>query len=73
MNIAEVVAMVAELAEVDEAQVSAETVLEELEAWDSLAVVSFMAMVDESHGIKIQARAISAAKTVNDLLVLVSA
>ncbi len=44
--------------------------LENLGGWDSLAVVSFIAMVDEQLGMTLQPRAIADCKTVDDLFVL---
>lgn len=41
--------------------------LDSLESWDSLAVISFMALVDEHFGISLQPRQIAACTTVADL------
>jgi acyl carrier protein len=44
--------------------------LADLEAWDSLAVMSFIAMVDENCGMAVAPKQIAACKTVDDLLAL---
>jgi acyl carrier protein len=41
--------------------------LSSLEGWDSLAVMSFIAMLDEHSGQTVSAKAIVACKTVDDL------
>lgn len=45
--------------------------LEDLEGWDSLAVISFIAMVDERFGIVVEGEKLAAARRVSDLLGLV--
>jgi acyl carrier protein len=45
--------------------------LEDLEEWDSLAMMSLMAMVDEKAGIQIAARQLAGCKNVNDLYALI--
>lgn len=42
-----------------------------LPAWDSLAVITFIAWADELHSVTIQASEIAAARTVGELLSLV--
>lgn len=44
--------------------------LSSIEAWDSLAVMAFIAMVDESVGMVISPAKLAQAKTVNDLAAL---
>ena len=41
--------------------------LDNLEGWDSMALISFMAMVDEHFGRKLSPRDIGACETVDDL------
>jgi acyl carrier protein len=42
--------------------------LGELEAWDSLAVMGFIALVDEQFGITVSAQKVADAQTVDDLV-----
>ena len=44
--------------------------LEGLEGWDSLAVISFMALVDEHFNVRMQPRQIAECRTVADLVAL---
>lgn len=46
------------------------TRLEDLEEWDSLAVISFIALVDETFGRVVEGEKLVRAETVADLLVL---
>ena len=47
--------------------------LEEIDQWDSLAVLSFMAKIDEVFGVSVSAEAIVKAKSVADLQALLPA
>jgi acyl carrier protein len=60
-----------ELLEVPAGSIARETALKDLEAWDSLAVISFIAMVDSNYGLTLPAKRIAAAVTVNDLAALI--
>jgi acyl carrier protein len=62
-----------ELVELPAATLKGPEALESLENWNSLAVVSFMAMADEHFGVTVGAGQIVACKTVNDLLALTGA
>ncbi len=42
--------------------------LEDLEEWDSLAVIGFIAMVDERLGVVVEGAALAQARAVNDLV-----
>jgi acyl carrier protein len=44
--------------------------LQDVEGWNSLAVLGFIALVDEHFGITLSAELIISCKTVNDLLCL---
>jgi len=44
--------------------------LSELERWDSMAMISYIALADEHTGAKLSPRQIVACKTVSDLLTL---
>ena len=54
-----------------EEEITADTVLEDLEDWDSLSLVSFMAMANAAYGKKVVAADVKMAKTVADLYELV--
>jgi acyl carrier protein len=58
-----------EIFELDE--ISSELVLRELELWDSLSVISLLAVLDESYGINIEATQIADVLTVADLFAFV--
>ena len=61
-----------ELVEVEEPLNGAEK-LADLEAWDSMAALSFMALADETCGVRVAPKDIPGCITVNDLVALVSA
>lgn len=44
--------------------------LQDLEAWNSLAVISFIAMVDEEFGVTLSAEKLRTCQTVDDLMAL---
>lgn len=52
--------------EIDE--IKPELVLRELEFWDSLSVISLLAVIDESYGITIEATQLADIITIADLL-----
>ena len=54
-----------------EEEITADTVLEDLEEWDSLSLVSFMAMANAAYGKKVVPADVKMAKTVADLYELV--
>ena len=54
-----------------EDEVTMNSVLSELEEWDSLSIVSFLAMANSVYGKKIKPDTIVSAKTVRDLYALV--
>jgi len=47
-----------------------EKLMEQAAGWNSLAVVSFIGMVDEQFGVTLSPQAIADCKTVNDLITL---
>ena len=57
-----------ELLELEPGTVKGSETLDGLEGWNSLAVISFMALVDEHFGISVQPRQIAACTTVTDLM-----
>jgi acyl carrier protein len=54
--------------EVPEGTLQESTPLEELEMWDSVSMMTFIALADEASGVKLSARQIRDCKTVGDLL-----
>lgn len=54
-----------------EEEITMDTVLEDLDEWDSLSLVSFMAMANAAYGKKVAAADVKMAKTVADLYDLV--
>ncbi len=62
----------AELLEISPVDLSAEKSLADIAEWDSLAMISFVAMADKEYGRKLQGDAIAQAQTVRDLYKLVS-
>jgi len=58
-----------EIFEIDE--VSQDIILRDLELWDSLSVISLLAVLDESYGINIEATELAEVLTVADLFAFV--
>ncbi|GAU09371.1 acyl carrier protein [Desulfoplanes formicivorans] len=56
-----------EIIEVDAETLSGDELLEDLEDWDSLAVMGFIAMVDRQFSMTLDAEKIGQCKSVNDL------
>lgn len=54
-----------------EEHIEAESMLEDLEEWDSLSIVSFMAMANTKYGKKLSVSDVRSARTVLDLYELV--
>ncbi|MCX7125542.1 MAG: acyl carrier protein [Gammaproteobacteria bacterium] len=59
-----------ELLELDNGTLQGSELLADLEAWDSLAAMGFIALVDENCGKIISPSGLVKAKTVNDLIKL---
>lgn len=59
-----------EMLELDEGTLTGTEILDELEAWDSLAVISFIALVDEHFNVVVEGEKLASATTVADLLAL---
>jgi acyl carrier protein len=59
-----------ETLELDPGTLTGDETLESLESWDSLAVISFIARVDETMGVVVEGEKLAQAKTVADLLAL---
>ena len=54
-----------------EQEIKMETVLKEIEEWDSLSFVSFLAMANASYGKKVIPANVKSAKTIADLFEIV--
>lgn len=70
MTKAEFLDALAVILDLPEGQLTGKEVLEELPEWDSLAVISFIAFVDEEFNHIINGDSLAKAKTVDDLAVL---
>ena len=66
----ELLQMLEEIIEADPDTLTGEELIEDLENWDSLAVVNFIALVDENFGITLSPEKIMNSKTVNELVSL---
>lgn len=73
MTRAEFLAALEEMLELDTGSLSPDTALDSLESWDSLAVISFIALVDEHFDHVVAGEDLAKAKTVGDLLALTGA
>ena len=62
-----------ELLELTPGSLKGQEKLDNLAAWDSLAVIGFIALVDENYGINVSPAGIRAAKTIDDLFALLKA
>ena len=67
MNKAEFYQNLDELLELGPGTIKGSELLADLEAWDSMAVLSFIAMADEKYGVNIRANRIAECKSVDDL------
>lgn len=72
MNKQEFIAQIEEIIEVEPGELTGTEKLADLEDWDSLAVMGFIAMVDTNMDVTLEAEKINACVTVNDLVVLVA-
>ena len=68
MTIKEFLLSLDDLLQVEPGTVKGFEDLDSLESWDSLAIISFMALVDEHFGVGLQAKQIAECKTVADLM-----
>jgi acyl carrier protein len=72
VNIAEFYRNLDELLEVEPGTIGGSELLADIEAWDSVTVVSFIAMADERYGVNIPIKRIVACRTVDDLAAVVA-
>ena len=70
MKKAQFLGLMDELLDLDPGTLKGDEPLEGLESWNSLAVIGFMALVNENFGVITSPRDIAACVTVNDLLKL---
>lgn len=68
MNGVEFLRELEEMLELDSGALTGGEALADLEGWDSLAVISFIALVDEKLGLVVEGEKLARAKTVADLL-----
>ncbi|KPF83985.1 hypothetical protein IP70_17495 [alpha proteobacterium AAP38] len=73
MTRAEFLAALEEMLETDAGSLSPDTALDSLDSWDSLAVISFIALVDEHFDHVVAGEDLAKAKTIGDLLALTGA
>jgi len=63
---------IGEITENNDEELTLEMLLEDVEGWNSLAVVTFMAMSDSEFGVSVNARDMRRAKTLRDLYDIVA-
>jgi len=68
MTINEKIVLLEEMMELDEGTLTPETILADLEEWDSIAVISFIALMDEEFNKQIKGSQIKEFKVVADIL-----
>jgi acyl carrier protein len=72
MNLKEFLSKLDELLELPSGTIRSGAVLADLEAWDSVAVISFIAMADSEYGATVPPKRIAECHTVDDLAALLS-
>lgn len=68
MELKEKLALIEEALDTQEGALAPETVLDEVESWDSIAALSLVAMMDDNFGKTLSGSEIKALKTVGDIL-----
>ncbi len=66
----EKIAILEEIMEVEEGTLTTETLLSNIEEWDSVSFLSFMAMMDEKFGKTVTGTEIRTKETVGDLMAM---
>ena len=64
----EKIAKLEEMMELEEGSLTEETLLDDVEEWDSVAAISYIALLDEEFGVSISAKVIKSFKTVADAI-----
>lgn len=72
MNKKEFLTELEDILEVDEGTLSFDQQVSELEDWDSLAVISFIAMADENFDVILDGEQLLGVRTIDDLYALVA-
>lgn len=70
MNRSEMIGYLEELLEKPKGTLSGDESLATIPSWDSVAVVGFIALIDEKLGFRVAGKQITDCKTVNDLVAL---
>ncbi len=68
MELKEKLALIEEALDTEEGVLMPETVLDEVDSWDSIAALSLIAMLDDNFGKTLSGKEIKALKTVGDIL-----
>ncbi|MDI3532483.1 MAG: acyl carrier protein [Synergistaceae bacterium] len=68
MNLEEKLSLIAEALDIEPGTLKPETRLEDLQEWDSLGMVSLIAMLDKHFSVRLQPEEIRALVTVEDIL-----
>ncbi len=71
MNVQQFLDKICDVLELEAGSLKGDEALDSLDNWDSLAVISFIALADEALGVIVDAEKLSSAQTVRDLLDLV--
>ena len=72
MNKSELLLEIDEILELDTGTLTGNEVLEDLEDWDSLAVITYIALIDEKLDHVLEGEQLVECETVNDLIALVA-
>jgi acyl carrier protein len=70
MNKSEFIKQIADILEIESENITGSEMLEELGNWDSLSIISFVAMVDAELNRIVSPEKLKQAKTINDLIEL---
>lgn len=73
MNDQDIINDLAEILEIDASELTSSTALDTIDTWDSLATISFIALVDEKTGHVLAGDDLQRAKTIGDLVALAKA
>ena len=73
MNNQEIITALAEILEMEAGELTFETALDTIDTWDSLATISFIALVDEKTGHILAGDDLQKAITIGDLVALAMA
>ena len=73
MNDAKKIEMLEEMMELEHCTLNVDTKLSDLEEWDSIALISFIALIDDEFDKVLRGSAVKQSKTVSDLMALMEA